>query len=58
MCCARYRLLVEVTHRVSSSLSNVRIVRFLHASFSAKDDRFVAADHQGNVYLFDLHRNR
>ena len=35
-----------------------KIVRFLHAAFDRSGDRFVAADHIGNLYSFDLHKNR
>ena len=48
---------------ISNTLPNVvfkqgRMIRFLHAAFDKTGDKFVAADHLGHLYLFDLHRNR
>ncbi|XP_077865316.1 TBC1 domain family member 31-like [Saccoglossus kowalevskii] len=52
-------LMVEIQHDTSSAFSlQNRYVRFLHAAFDSTGDRFVAGDHQGNIYVFDLLRNR
>lgn len=54
-----FRLMVTVTHSVpSSSGSNGRNVRFLHAAFNKSGDGFIASDHHGNIFLFDLCKNR
>ena len=54
-----WRLMVTVTHSVPSSLgSSGRNVRFLHAAFDKAGDCFVAGDHHGNVFAFDLVKNR
>ena len=49
--------------KITSSLPNVvfkqgKIVRFLHVAFDKTGDKFVAADHIGGLYLFDLHKNK
>ena len=50
---------MTVTHSVPSSLgSSGRNVRFLHAAFDKAGDCFVAGDHHGNVFAFDLVKNR
>ncbi|XP_077982423.1 TBC1 domain family member 31-like [Glandiceps talaboti] len=52
-------LMVEVSHDVSTPFSlQSRHIRFLHTAFDSTGDRFVTGDHQGNVYVFDLLRNR
>nr|KAG5713085.1 hypothetical protein BaRGS_021879 [Batillaria attramentaria] len=52
-------LMMTITHSVPSSLaSSSRNVRFLHAAFDKSGDCFVAGDHHGNVYFFDLIKNR
>ncbi|KAJ8291047.1 hypothetical protein GJAV_G00020790 [Gymnothorax javanicus] len=33
-------------------------VRFLHAAFDTTGDEFLAGDHHGNIYVFDIIRNR
>ncbi|XP_077384166.1 TBC1 domain family member 31 isoform X2 [Festucalex cinctus] len=33
-------------------------VRFLHAAFNATGESFLAGDHHGNIYTFDISRNR
>ncbi|KAL3860204.1 hypothetical protein ACJMK2_010360 [Sinanodonta woodiana] len=35
-----------------------RNVRFLHTAFDNNGENFIAGDHQGNIYLFDLSKNR
>ncbi|KAL8615313.1 hypothetical protein ACOMHN_038052 [Nucella lapillus] len=52
-------LMVTVTHSVPSSVpSSGRNVRFLHAAFDKSGDCFIAGDHYGNIFAFDLVRNR
>ncbi|XP_033626137.1 TBC1 domain family member 31-like [Asterias rubens] len=52
-------LMVQISHDASSSFAPTgRRVRFLHTAFSSSGDSFVAADHQGNIYVFDLAKNR
>ena len=51
--------MVQISHDVSGTLApQGRRVRFLHVSFDASGDRFVAGDHHGNIYVFDINRNR
>nr|XP_057910143.1 TBC1 domain family member 31 [Doryrhamphus excisus] len=33
-------------------------IRFLHATFDTTGDSFLAGDHHGNIYAFDISRNR
>ncbi|RVE62489.1 hypothetical protein OJAV_G00157650 [Oryzias javanicus] len=35
-----------------------KVVRFLHVTFDPTGDCFLAGDHHGNIYLFDISRNR
>uniref|UniRef100_A0A3B3CDS0 TBC1 domain family member 31 n=1 Tax=Oryzias melastigma TaxID=30732 RepID=A0A3B3CDS0_ORYME len=35
-----------------------KVVRFLHVTFDTTGDCFLAGDHHGNIYLFDISRNR
>uniref|UniRef100_A0A3Q2P7U2 TBC1 domain family member 31 n=1 Tax=Fundulus heteroclitus TaxID=8078 RepID=A0A3Q2P7U2_FUNHE len=35
-----------------------KTVRFLHVTFDTTGDSFLAGDHHGNIYLFDISRNR
>ena len=59
MCITLFRLMVTVTHSVPSSLgSSGRNVRFLHAAFNKSGDCFIAGDHHGNIFAFDLVKNR
>ncbi|XP_035828505.1 TBC1 domain family member 31 isoform X2 [Aplysia californica] len=51
--------MIKVTHSVAGPFSGpCRNVRFLHASFNVTGDCFLAGDHQGHIYHFDLSRNR
>uniref|UniRef100_A0A8C7YUJ1 Uncharacterized protein n=1 Tax=Oryzias sinensis TaxID=183150 RepID=A0A8C7YUJ1_9TELE len=34
-----------------------KVVRFLHVTFDTTGDCFLAGDHHGNIYLFDISRN-
>lgn len=54
-----FSLLMTITNNVSSALSvAAKSLRFLHAAFDVNGDSFIAGDHQGNIYLFDLSKNR
>ncbi|XP_043973700.1 TBC1 domain family member 31 isoform X2 [Gambusia affinis] len=35
-----------------------KTVRFLHVAFDTTGDSFLAGDHHGNIYFFDISRNR
>lgn len=48
------RLLVTVVRTVQQS----KTVRFLHVAFDTTGDSFLAGDHHGNIYVFDIGRNR
>ena len=53
--------MVSVSNSQTSGISmstGSRNIRFLHTAFDTEGDRFVAGDHQGNVFMFDLNRNR
>ena len=53
------RTILEVTHNIANALSTpTRNVRFLHSAFDATGDGFVASDYQGNIFKFDINRNR
>ncbi|ESO96315.1 hypothetical protein LOTGIDRAFT_227074 [Lottia gigantea] len=52
-------LMVKISNNVSGALSTPgRNVRFLHSSFNKNGDSFLAGDHQGNIFMFDLERNK
>uniref|UniRef100_A0A3P8VUA3 TBC1 domain family member 31 n=1 Tax=Cynoglossus semilaevis TaxID=244447 RepID=A0A3P8VUA3_CYNSE len=44
--------------RVARSAQQGKTVRFLHVSFDTTGDSFLAGDHHGNIYVFDISRNR
>lgn len=48
------RLLVTVVRTVQQ----FKTVRFLHVAFDTTGDSFLAGDHYGNIYVFDMGRNR
>ncbi|RXM31286.1 hypothetical protein EOD39_7172 [Acipenser ruthenus] len=48
--------MVNVIHSAAGYPS--KTVRFLHAAFDTTGEAFLAGDHHGNVYTFDLNRNR
>ncbi|GCC23790.1 TBC1 domain family member 31 isoform X1 [Chiloscyllium punctatum] len=48
-------IIVNVTHSAVGYHS--KTIRFLHVAFDAVGEAFLAGDHQGNIYLFDLSRN-
>uniref|UniRef100_A0A8C9T8L9 TBC1 domain family member 31 n=1 Tax=Scleropages formosus TaxID=113540 RepID=A0A8C9T8L9_SCLFO len=37
---------------------HVKTARFLHVAFDVTGESFLAGDHHGNIYVFDLSRNR
>ncbi|KAE8599593.1 hypothetical protein XENTR_v10017246 [Xenopus tropicalis] len=49
-------IIVNIVHVDASHPS--KSARFLHAGFDSAGDSFIAGDHLGNVYLFNLNRNR
>eukprot|EP00057_Strongylocentrotus_purpuratus_P028998 XP_011683472.1 PREDICTED: TBC1 domain family member 31 [Strongylocentrotus purpuratus] len=52
-------LMVQISKASSAALKfQGHTIRFLQAGFDASGDRFIAGDHQGHIYVFDLHRNR
>lgn len=52
-------LMFIVTHSVPSSVaSSTRNVRFQHAAFDKSGDCFIVGDHHGNIFSFDLVKNR
>ncbi|KAH3775121.1 hypothetical protein DPMN_176518, partial [Dreissena polymorpha] len=51
-------VMVNITHTSASTISKGRAVRFMHSAFDNTGEAFMAGDHQGNVYMFDLAKNR
>ncbi|KAM9851444.1 TBC1 domain family member 31 [Aulostomus maculatus] len=47
-------VLVTVVHTAHQA----KTVRFLHVAFDTTGDSFLAGDHHGNIYVFDISRNR
>uniref|UniRef100_A0A3Q2ECX0 TBC1 domain family member 31 n=1 Tax=Cyprinodon variegatus TaxID=28743 RepID=A0A3Q2ECX0_CYPVA len=43
---------------VVRTAQQTKTVRFLHVAFDTTGDCFLAGDHHGNIYLFDISRNR
>ncbi|XP_030606506.1 TBC1 domain family member 31 [Archocentrus centrarchus] len=43
---------------VVRTAQQAKTVRFLHVSFDTTGDSFLAGDHHGNIYVFDISRNR
>ena len=51
--------MINISHTQASTISpQGRNIRFLHTAFDNTGDSFVAGDHQGNVFVFDLAKNR
>lgn len=48
-------IIVNVVHNVVGYPT--KIIRFLHVAFDTAGEAFIAGDHQGNIYVFDLSRN-
>ncbi|XP_013005426.2 TBC1 domain family member 31 isoform X1 [Cavia porcellus] len=53
---ARDGIIVNIIH--STSDYHPKILRFLNVAFDGSGDCLIAGDHQGNIYVFDLHGNR
>lgn len=52
-------LMIQITNSQPSTLSHAgKNVRFLHSAFDNNGDSFVAGDHQGHIFLFDITKNR
>uniref|UniRef100_A0A3B3R1C7 TBC1 domain family member 31 n=1 Tax=Paramormyrops kingsleyae TaxID=1676925 RepID=A0A3B3R1C7_9TELE len=49
---------VMVTIIQSATAYHSRTVRFLQVAFDATGEAFLAGDHHGNIYVFDIGRNR
>ncbi|XP_035386959.1 TBC1 domain family member 31 [Electrophorus electricus] len=49
-------ILVNLIRNASSY--QTKTVRFLHVAFDTTGESFLAGDHHGNIYLFDIGRNR
>uniref|UniRef100_A0A8D3E2P5 TBC1 domain family member 31 n=1 Tax=Scophthalmus maximus TaxID=52904 RepID=A0A8D3E2P5_SCOMX len=43
---------------VARTAQQGKTVRFLHVAFDTTGDSFLAGDHHGNIYVFDISRNR
>uniref|UniRef100_A0A8C4DQ83 TBC1 domain family member 31 n=1 Tax=Dicentrarchus labrax TaxID=13489 RepID=A0A8C4DQ83_DICLA len=43
---------------VIRTAQQAKTVRFLHVAFDTTGDSFLAGDHHGNIYVFDISRNR
>lgn len=50
-----YSIIVSVVH---SDAHQNKTVRFLQVAFDTTGESFVAGDHHGNIYVFDISRNR
>ncbi|XP_054982919.1 TBC1 domain family member 31 isoform X2 [Sorex araneus] len=53
---SRDGIIVNIVHNTTDYLP--RVLRFLNVAFDSSGDRFIAGDHQGNIYVFDLYGNR
>ncbi|XP_013363374.1 PREDICTED: TBC1 domain family member 31 isoform X2 [Chinchilla lanigera] len=49
-------IIVNIIH--STSDYHPKVLRFLNVAFDGSGDCLLAGDHQGNIYVFDLHGNR
>uniref|UniRef100_A0A8D1UIU3 TBC1 domain family member 31 n=1 Tax=Sus scrofa TaxID=9823 RepID=A0A8D1UIU3_PIG len=49
-------IIVNIIHNTSDYLP--KVLRFLNVAFDSSGDCLLAGDHQGNIYVFDLHGNR
>ncbi|XP_010603885.1 TBC1 domain family member 31 isoform X4 [Fukomys damarensis] len=52
----RNGIIVNIIH--STSDYHPKVLRFLNVAFDGSGDCLIAGDHQGNIYVFDLHGNR
>lgn len=53
-----FPLLLSVLVTVVRTAQQTKTVRFLHVGFDTTGDSFLGGDHHGNIYLFDISRNR
>lgn len=54
-----FRLIFCISHSTSSAFSlQGRNIRFLRTAFNTVGEAFAAGDHQGNIFVFDLAKNR
>uniref|UniRef100_A0A671WWC4 TBC1 domain family member 31 n=1 Tax=Sparus aurata TaxID=8175 RepID=A0A671WWC4_SPAAU len=56
-----YRLRLEswsILTKLKIKIECIQTVRFLHVAFDTTGDTFLAGDHHGNIYVFDISRNR
>ncbi|XP_030639028.1 TBC1 domain family member 31 [Chanos chanos] len=49
---------IMVTVTRSAPANQSKTVRFLHVAFDTTGESFLAGDHHGNIYVFDISRNR
>ncbi|XP_076594333.1 TBC1 domain family member 31 [Chaetodon auriga] len=48
----------SVLVKVVRTAQQAKTVRFLHVTFDTTGESFLAGDHHGNIYVFDISRNR
>ncbi|XP_016387726.1 TBC1 domain family member 31-like isoform X1 [Sinocyclocheilus rhinocerous] len=53
---SKYGVLATVTRNASAR--QTKTVRFLQVAFDTTGESFLAGDHHGNIYVFDISRNR
>lgn len=53
-----YVVVLSVLVTVVRSAQQAKTVRFLHVTFDTTGDSFLTGDHYGNIYVFDISRNR
>uniref|UniRef100_A0A8C2EE89 TBC1 domain family member 31 n=1 Tax=Cyprinus carpio TaxID=7962 RepID=A0A8C2EE89_CYPCA len=53
---SKYGVLATVVRNASAR--QTKTVRFLHVAFDTTGESFLAGDHHGNIYVFDISRNR
>uniref|UniRef100_A0A8C1ZK92 TBC1 domain family member 31 n=1 Tax=Cyprinus carpio TaxID=7962 RepID=A0A8C1ZK92_CYPCA len=53
---SKYGVLATVVRNASAR--QTKTVRFLHVTFDTTGESFLAGDHHGNIYVFDISRNR
>lgn len=49
---------LSVLVSVVRTAQQAKTVRFLHVTFNTIGDSFLAGDQHGNIYVFDISRNR
>lgn len=61
LCVSPFKVLfvfLSVLVTVVRTAQQAKTVRFLHVAFDTTGDAFLAGDHHGNIYVFDISRNR